>query len=98
MLTNTLNFIINHPMNSKNKFRALLRFVRWQIGTRLNPYPTIYPFTENSKFIIWWGLTGATLNLYCGLHEFEDMGFLLRLMRAGFYSLMYVLMLVVILY
>ena len=56
-------------------------FIKWQINTRLNPYPIIYQFTEKSKLIIWKGLTGATGNLYCGLHEFQDMGFLLHLLR-----------------
>jgi hypothetical protein len=27
------------------------------------------------------GLTGATGNIYCGLHEFEDMAFLLHFLR-----------------
>ena len=29
------------------------------------------------------GMTGATGNIYCGLHEFVDMGFLLHLLRPG---------------
>jgi FkbM family methyltransferase len=79
----TLRFILNHPFNRAERIRALLRFVRWQIGTRLNPYPVAFPFTENSKLLIWRGLVGATGNVYCGLHEFEDMGFLLHFLRRG---------------
>ncbi|MGR6034296.1 MAG: FkbM family methyltransferase [Candidatus Nitrosoglobus sp.] len=29
------------------------------------------------------GMTGATMNLYVGLHEFEDMSFLLHMLREG---------------
>ena len=38
-------------------------------------------FAENSKILIRKGLTGATGNLYCGLHDFEPMGFLLHFLR-----------------
>lgn len=76
-----IKFITGHPLNQNNKFQAILRFVKWQVGTRLLPYPIIYPFTENSKLIIRRGMTGATGNLYCGLHEFNDMGFLIHLLR-----------------
>jgi FkbM family methyltransferase len=47
------------------------------------PYPVIYEFTAKSKLIVQKGMYGATGNLYCGLHEFHDMGFLLHLLRAG---------------
>ncbi|MDR1182284.1 MAG: FkbM family methyltransferase [Bacteroidales bacterium] len=60
---------------------SILRFFKWQINTRLNPYPVIYPFTEKSKLIIQKGMTGATGNLYCGLHEYCDMSFLLHFLR-----------------
>jgi FkbM family methyltransferase len=78
---NVLKFIYNHPFNSENKIGGLLNFFKWQINCRLNPYPILYPYTENSKFIIWKGLTGATGNLYCGLMEYDDMAFLLHFLR-----------------
>jgi len=81
VIFNTLKFIYNHPFNSQNKFGGLNRFIKWQINCRLNPYPILYPYTENSKLIMWRGLTGATGNLYCGLMEFDDMGFLLHFLR-----------------
>jgi FkbM family methyltransferase len=78
---NVLKFIYNHPFNSENKIGGLLAFFKWQINCRLNPYPILYPYTENSKLIIWKGLTGATGNLYCGLMEYDDMAFLLHFLR-----------------
>jgi FkbM family methyltransferase len=80
-LLSTIRFITQHPLNKKTKVRAVLRFVKWQIGTRLNPYPIIYPFTEKSRLIVQKGMAGATGNLYCGLHEFNDMFFLLHFLR-----------------
>lgn len=76
-----LKYIVNHPLNRKNKINALSRFVKWQIGIRLNPYPIIFPFAEKTKLIISKGMTGATGNLYCGLDEFEDMAFVLHFLR-----------------
>jgi FkbM family methyltransferase len=76
-----LRFITRHPLNKKNKVKAITRFARWQITTRLNPYPVIYSYTDRTKLIIQRSMTGATGNLYCGLHEFTDMGFLLHFLR-----------------
>ncbi|WP_218124167.1 FkbM family methyltransferase [Chitinophaga filiformis] len=82
-LLNTLKFLANHPLNTDRKLQTICRFIGWQISSRLTPYPVIYPFTVKSKLIIQKGMCGATGNLYCGLHEFQDMSFLLHLLRAG---------------
>jgi len=55
------------------------------MNTKLNPFPIIYPFTDKSKLIIQKGMTGATGNLYCGLHEFNEMSFLLHFLRRDDY-------------
>jgi len=77
-LKNTLSFIINHPLNREKKIKSIVNFIKWQIYIRLNPYPVICSFGEHSKLIVRKGMTGATGNLYCGLHEFEDMSFVLH--------------------
>ncbi|NQU33613.1 MAG: FkbM family methyltransferase [Bacteroidetes bacterium] len=77
-----IKFIFNHPFNSDNRISGVLRFFKWQLNTKLNPYPIVYPFTENSKLIIWKSLKGATGNLYCGLMDYYDMGFLLHFLRS----------------
>jgi FkbM family methyltransferase len=80
-LLSLLKFITNHPLNRKNKIKAVSRFAKWQINSRLNPYPVIYSYTDKTKLIIQRSMTGATGNLYCGLHEFNDMGFVLHFLR-----------------
>src|SRR5688572_24996940 len=80
-LLSLLNYIMNHPLNERNKIKAVQRFVKWQVGTRMLPFPIVYSFTEKSKLIIEKGMTGATGNLYCGFHEFYDMTFLVHLLR-----------------
>jgi FkbM family methyltransferase len=80
-LSNTLRFIYHHPLASRNRMSAFSRLVRWQINARLNPHPVLYPFVGNTKLLAWKGLTGVTGNIYTGLHEFEDMAFLLHFLR-----------------
>lgn len=80
---NVLKYIYNHPFNAENKMGGILNFFKWQINCLLNPFPILYTYTENSRFIIKKGLAGATGNLYCGLMEYEDMAFLLHLLRPN---------------
>lgn len=82
-LIHTLKFITQHPLNKTQNFKAIFRFLKWQINVRINPYPIIYSFTSKSKLIVAKGMTGATGNLYCGLHEFYDMSFLLHFLREN---------------
>jgi FkbM family methyltransferase len=82
-IISSIRFIINHPLNRNNKSKAISRFIKWQINNILNPFSIIYPFTEKSKLIIKKGMTGATGNLYYGLHEYQDMFFLLHFLRPS---------------
>ena len=82
-LFRALKFIFIHPFNSDNKINAIINFFKWQLSCLLNPYPIIYQFTENTKLIVCKGLTGATGNLYCGLMEYNEMGFLLHFLRRA---------------
>lgn len=82
-LVSTLKFITNHPLNKNNKVKAVFRFAKWQLRNKIKDKPIVHEFTEKSKLIIQKGMTGATGNLYCGLHEFNDMGFLLHFLREN---------------
>lgn len=82
-LFKTLHFIYSHPLNRRGPFRGIIRFFRWQIGSRLIPYSIVVPFAGRSSLLMHRGLKGATQNLYCGLQEFEDMAFLLHFLREG---------------
>ncbi|RYU90580.1 FkbM family methyltransferase [Mucilaginibacter terrigena] len=77
----TIQFVLNHPFNKGRVIPALIRLFKWQLLSRLNKQPVVHQFTQHSKLWVWKGLTGATGNIYCGLHEFEDMAFLLHLLR-----------------
>lgn len=80
-IINTLEFITKHPMNRKRQIRSFIRFLNWQIGSRLLPGAIVYDWINDSKFLVKPGETGLTGNIYTGLHEFPDMGFLLHFLR-----------------
>jgi FkbM family methyltransferase len=82
-LITTLSYILRHPLNAGSKPAALKRYVKWQIGSRLLPGAAVVPFVNNTVLIISPGMTGATQNIYTGLHEFEDCGFLLHLLHRS---------------
>ncbi len=77
-----LRFISTHPLTKNAKLAAYVRVVRWQLRSRLGG-EVIMPWIEGAKLAVRRGMTGATGNIYAGLHEFADMGFLLHLLRAG---------------
>lgn len=81
-ILHTLRFITGHPLNAGRRLGALGRFTRWQIGSRMLPGSAVaVPFVNGSRLLITPGMTGATQNIYTGLHEFEDMAFLLHVLR-----------------
>jgi len=80
---NTLRVILAKPLNKSKKIDALRRYLSWQIGSRLVPGDVLVPFVDETYLRTSFGIPGATLNVYCGLHEFEDMAFTLHLLRKG---------------
>jgi FkbM family methyltransferase len=82
-LLRSLSFILRHPLNRDRKAAALSRFVRWHVGSRLLPGSVAVSFVGSTRLLVKAGMTGATGNVYCGLHEFEDMAFVLHALRPG---------------
>lgn len=80
-LTTTIKFINKHPLAKRHKLKAFSRFFKWQISQMIHPHPVAYPFIGTTKLWVQKGMTGATGNIYTGLHDFEDMGFLLHFLR-----------------
>ena len=82
-LLHTWRFIGRHPLASRNKREAFLRWLRWQVGARILARPVVMPFVGEAVLVVEPGMTGATGNIYCGLHEFADMAFVLHYLRRG---------------
>ena len=75
-LSHTLRFILNHPMNKGRPISTLVRFAKWQVMSRLKD-EIIVDWIDGAKLAVRRGMTGATGNIYCGLHEYVDMRFVI---------------------
>lgn len=78
-----LSYVWTHPLNACGRVAAIARVVRWQIGSRLLHGPIALPYVGKTFLFASRGMTGATGNWYCGLHEPSEMGFVLHTLRAG---------------
>lgn len=82
-LKKVIVFILQHPISGRSKIKSIIRFFWWQIRNLFIKKSYIHQFTENSKLYVGKGMTGATGNLYCGLHEYREMMFVLHLLRSN---------------
>ncbi|MDQ0967622.1 FkbM family methyltransferase [Flavobacterium sp. W4I14] len=77
-LERTLGFLSSHPLAKRHPFKSLYRLLSWQLKSRIHQELVVMPFIHGTEFWVKKGLTGITGNIYTGLHEFYDMGFLLH--------------------
>lgn len=78
----TFGFILTHKLAERNKLKALNELFKWQIQTAFSEKKLFKKkFATVLTVLVNKGQTGMTGNLYTGLHEFEDMGFLLHFLR-----------------
>ena len=82
-LASALKFVVTHPINRSQQLRALTRVLKWQVGTRLIPGEVVFNWIDGTRFIVARGETGLTGNVYCGLHEFAEMAFVLHVLAPG---------------
>lgn len=82
-LHRTYSFIRNHPLGRRHTLRAISKWIGWQLRSRLVAGPHSVPYVGNTRLLVTSGMHGATGNIYCGLHEFEDMAFALHFLREG---------------
>ena len=71
-----------HPLTKNAPLKAWARFASWQISSRLQD-EVIFDWIAGQRLVVRNGMTGATGNIYVGLHEFVDMAFLLHFLREG---------------
>jgi FkbM family methyltransferase len=82
-LFSTLRFLWTAPLNRGRRGAALGRWLRWQLASRTARGPLTVPFGPSTRLEAASGRAGVTGNIYAGLHEFEDMAFVLHLLRPG---------------
>lgn len=87
------------PINRDQKIAALWRYAKWQLGSRLVPGKVLVDWIDGVRFVAGPSERGLTGNVYNGLHEFQDMAYVLHALdqndwfadigaNAGSYSLL----------
>jgi hypothetical protein len=71
-----------HPLTRGAPWKAWIRFVVWQIRSRIHD-DLIFSWIEGQRLAVRRGMTGATGNIYMGLHEFCEMMLPLHFLREG---------------
>ena len=71
-----------HPMTRDSQLGAWARFAAWHLRSRLSS-EVVAPWIGGQRLVVRRGMTGATGNLYFGLHEFMSMGLVLHFLRGG---------------
>jgi FkbM family methyltransferase len=75
-------FFSTHPLTHAAPLKAWARFLSWQLRSRLQE-ELIVPWIAGQRLAVRRGMTGATGNIYVGLHEFADMMLPLHFLREG---------------
>lgn len=73
-----ITFINKHPLGKQKKIKSYIRFFNWQISQSVNSKLVVKNWVNNIKIIVKKGMTGLTGSIYVGLHEFEEMCFVLH--------------------
>jgi FkbM family methyltransferase len=81
-MVRTARFIASHPLTRDRKLAAFARLARWQLESRLRS-EVVVPWIAGTRLAVRRGMHGVTGNIYCGLHDFAEMSFMLHLLRAG---------------
>ncbi|MGO8933333.1 MAG: FkbM family methyltransferase [Terracidiphilus sp.] len=71
-----------HPLTCDAPLRAWVRFALWQLRSRLQG-EIIFRWIGGQRLAVRHGMSGATQNIYVGLHEFADMMLALHFLREG---------------
>lgn len=74
---------LRHPLGRRRKLHTLAAIVRWQVASRLSRGPLDLPWIGGARLLVERGMTGATGNVYFGLHEVPDMAFIVHFLRPG---------------
>lgn len=79
-IVNQLWFVSTHPLKRDHKLRAVLGYLRWLVGIRLLGGEHVYEWVNGSRLLVRQG-EAISANVYTGIEEFADMGYLLHVLR-----------------
>src|ERR1700674_6031838 len=81
-VSNLARFFATHPLTRDAPLRAWARFASWQLRSRIQG-EILFQWIGGQRLAVQHGMTGATGNIYVGLHEFADMMLPLHFLREG---------------
>ena len=81
-ITDLAHFFSSHPLTRDAPVKAWARFAVWQLRSRLQQ-EVLFHWIAGQRLAVRRGMTGATGNIYAGLHEFADMMACLHFLREG---------------
>tara|TARA_B100001250_G_scaffold413708_1_gene448742 strand:- start:6489 stop:7379 length:891 start_codon:yes stop_codon:yes gene_type:complete len=79
---NSIKFIINHPLVYGERFNAILRYIKFHVLTRIKNTKRKISFVNGTMLIIKRDLSGASTNYFTYLADFEEMMFMLHVLRS----------------
>lgn len=82
-LHRSLRGIWQHPLAQNDKLGALRLYFLFHVLGQVSPGPILYPLVGSTVFPARPGMAGIVGNIYMGLEDFEEMAFLLHLLRPG---------------
>jgi FkbM family methyltransferase len=77
----TYTLLTRHPLNRGRRLAAAQRYLRWQIGSLVAPGQIAVDFVDDTLLLGSFGMSSTTCNVFAGLYEFEDMAFVLHMLR-----------------
>jgi len=80
---NIITFINKHPLGKQKKILSYIRFLNWQIAQSIIPKLVMKNWVNNIQIMVKKGMTGITGSIYVGLHEFEEMCFILHYLNKN---------------
>lgn len=81
-ISRTGHFFATHPVTRDAPSQAWARWLSWQIRSRLSN-EVVVRWIEGQQLAVRRGMSGATGNIYAGLHEFDGMMLPLHFLRTG---------------
>ncbi|ADM10303.1 hypothetical protein PB2503_11279 [Parvularcula bermudensis HTCC2503] len=76
----TVRFLNTHPLNRRTPWIGYWNFARWQAKSPFLREKARVEWIDGACLMVSKGMVGATGNIYCGLHEFADMAFILDML------------------
>lgn len=75
--------ITNHPLTKDKPIGAVKRYAKFHLVHKLLPGAAVYPFVNDLKILTRPGMGYVAHNIYVGLGDYWEMGFVLHFLRSA---------------